>query len=292
MTSPTISTCARFLIALVAVTLSSCSLDQDLEIQEQAQQPVGAAVKKLKILNWNVLYGFNHGKSVEPGSAWIGEQAPDVLALQELNGNTPDSLAEKATAWGHQYSAIHKEKGFPVGLTSNAPIEVIERVVEGFHHGYLHCKTHDIHFFVVHFWPKKDHEAAAIIEKIKQLLEANKNVVVLGDFNTHSEIDAEFLAKSAKVEPLYDVVNSFESIGFVDLVYKHDSQANYSFPSPITIPKWSSSIEELKSKRQRIDFIFASKSLASHSTAGKILISEELDSVSDHYPVLVELEID
>ena len=289
------STYIRFLIALVAVTLSSCSSNQDSEIQKEAQQPVAVGAKKLKILNWNVLYGFNHGKSIEAGSNWISEQAPDVLALQELNGNTAASLAEKAAVWGHQYSAIHKEKGFPVGLTSNAPIEIIERVVEGFHHGYLHCKTHDIHFFVVHFWPKKDHEAAAIIEKIKPLLEANQKVVVLGDFNTHSHNDAKFLANSAKVNPLYDVVKSFESTGFVDLVHKHDSQvrqANYSFPSPITIPKWTKTIEELKSKRQRIDFIFASKSLASHSTSAKILISEELDSISDHYPVLVELEVD
>jgi endonuclease/exonuclease/phosphatase family metal-dependent hydrolase len=288
-------------MALVAVTLSSCSSNQHSDLPAESQQPIAKtekAAKKLKILNWNVLYGFNHGKSIDAGSHWIGEQAPDVLALQELNGNTAAGLAEKAAAWGHQYSAIHKEQGFPVGLTSNAPIEVIERVVEGFHHGYLHCKTHDVHFFVVHFWPKKDHEAAAIIEKIKPLLDANQKVVVLGDFNTHSHNDAEFLKNSAKVDPLYDVVNSFESFGFVDLVYKHDMQppqarqANYSFPSPITIPKWTKTVEELKSKRQRIDFIFASNSLASRSTSGKILISDELDSISDHYPVLVELKVE
>ena len=283
----------RLLIAFLAVALSFCSFSQNLKAQKYEttkSQQSGDGPNKLKIINWNVLYGFNHGKSIDAGSEWIGDQAPDVLALQELNGNTADSLAKKAAVWGHKYSAIHKENGFPVGLTSNAPIEVIERVVKGFHHGYLHCETHGIHFFVVHFWPKKDHEASAIIEKIKPLLEAKQKVVVLGDFNTHSKNDAKFLANSTKVKPLYDVVNLFESKGFVDLVHKHDRQAEYSFPSPITIPKWSSSIEELKLKRQRIDFIFASKSLASQSNSATILLSKELDKISDHYPVVVEFK--
>ena len=36
----------------------------------------------LKIVNWNVLYGFNHGKSVEKGAKWIAAQAPSVVALR------------------------------------------------------------------------------------------------------------------------------------------------------------------------------------------------------------------
>ena len=288
------STYIRILIALIVLGLPSCSSSENSKGQA-ISQPVADAtktLKTLKILNWNVLYGFNHGNSIDAGCNWIRDQAPDVVALQELNGNTAASLTEKAAVWGHQYSAIHKEKGFPVGLSSTAPIEVIERVVKGFHHGYLHCKTHDIHFFVVHFWPKKDHEAVAIIEKIKPLLDANQKVVVLGDFNTHSHNDAGFLANSGKVQPLYEVVEMFESIGFVDLIYKHDPEAKFSFPSPITIPKWSASIEELNSKRQRIDFIFADKTLASNSGSAKILISDELDAISDHYPVVVEFNVE
>ena len=41
----------------------------------------------LKIVNWNVLYGFNHKKSVKQGANWIKKQAADVVALQELNGH-------------------------------------------------------------------------------------------------------------------------------------------------------------------------------------------------------------
>ncbi len=128
-----------------------------------------AKQKNFRVVCWNVLYGFNHHKSVKEGVQWLAKQQPDVVALQELNGNTAKSLAKLAKQWGHGYSAILKENGFPVGLTSKQPIEVIERRVKGFHHGYLHCKTSGVHFFVVHFWPGKDHEAAHVLKQIQPL---------------------------------------------------------------------------------------------------------------------------
>ena len=244
----------------------------------------------LKILNWNVLYGFNHKKSIKQGVNWIERQKPDVVALQELNGHKLNNLKNMAKQWGHDYAAILKEKGFPVGLTSKQPIEVIERRVKGFHHGYLHCRTYGIHFFVVHFWPKKDHEAKAIIEKIKPLLKQGEKVVVTGDFNTYSEKDKEYLSTRKNKQPLYSVINMFEKNGFVDLVHKHDKDAKYSFPSPIIMPKWAKTLEEVESKRERIDFILADQNLQKFSTSATILTSKVLDKISDHYPVVVEFK--
>ena len=125
----------------------------------------------LKVVNWNVLHGFNHQKSVRQGANWIKKQAADVVALQELNGHNQAGFEEVAAEWGHDYAAILKKEGFPVGLTSSQPVEVIERRVKGFHHGYLHCKTHGIHFFVVHFWPGKYQEADLILDKAVPLIE-------------------------------------------------------------------------------------------------------------------------
>lgn len=252
--------------------------------------PQDAPGEKLRVLNWNILYSFNHKRASAAGTRWISDNKPDVVALQELNGNDDRSLAAMAKKWGHKHSAILKKNGFPVGLTSREPIQVFERRVKGFHHGYLHCRTHGVHFFVVHFWPKKDHEAKVILEKVRALLAAKQRVIVLGDFNTHSRKDAEFLKSRNSVKPLYDVVDLFESHKFVDLVHKHSPSIKYSCPSPITIPKWSASMEVVKSKRQRIDFVFASEELARTSRSATIVRSKELDKISDHYPVLVEFE--
>ena len=246
-------------------------------------------LQSVKVINWNVLYGFNHGQSRTEGSRWISDQEPDIVALQELNGITEKDLLEQAKKWGHAHAVTHKENGFPVGLTSRWPIQVLERKSKGFHHGYLHCKTRDIHFFVVHFWPGKYHEMDSILERVRPLLSENKSVVILGDFNGCSRKDETYLVENAtQRERDYIYVDKLEAEHFVDLVSKHDPNAKVSCPSPITIPRWSSDLEDLRTKRYRIDFIFADESFAKRSKSGTILLDQEVEKVSDHYPVMVE----
>ena len=242
-----------------------------------------------KIVNWNVLYGFNHKKSVKQGANWIKKQAADVVALQELNGHNQVGFKELASEWGHDHAAILKKGGFPVGLTSNQPIEVIERRVKDFHHGYLHCKTHGIHFFVVHFWPGKYWEADWILDKTAPLIERGEKVIILGDFNGNSRKDEDFLIANATLRKRdYTFVDKVEAKGFVDIVHKHDPEAKISQPSSITIPRWTKDLKELKLKRYRIDFVFADKSFAEQSHSGTISLAREIEKISDHYPVIVE----
>ena len=242
-----------------------------------------------KIVNWNVLYGFNHKKSVKQGANWIKKQAADVVALQELNGHNQVGFKELAAEWGHDHAAILKKEGFPVGLTSNQPIEVIERRVKDFHHGYLHCKTHGIHFFVVHFWPGKYWEADWILDKTAPLIERGEKVIILGDFNGNSRKDEDFLIANATLRKRdYTFVDKVEAKGFVDIVHKHDPEAKISQPSSITIPRWTKDLKELKLKRYRIDFVFADKSFAEQSHSGTISLAREIETISDHYPVIVE----
>ena len=242
-----------------------------------------------KIVNWNVLYGFNHKKSVKQGANWIKKQAADVVALQELNGHNQVGFKELAAEWRHDHAAILKKGGFPVGLTSNQPIEVIERRVKDFHHGYLHCKTHGIHFFVVHFWPGKYWEADWILDKTAPLIERGEKVIILGDFNGNSRKDEDFLIANATLRKRdYTFVDKVEAKGFVDIVHKHDPEAKISQPSSITIPRWTKDLKELKLKRYRIDFVFADKSFAEQSHSGTISLAREIETISDHYPVIVE----
>ena len=243
----------------------------------------------LKIINWNVLYGFNHNKSIKQGANWIKKQAADVVALQELNGHSQVGFKEVASEWGHDHAAILKKGGFPVGLTSSQAIEVIERRVKGLHHGYLHCKTHGIHFFVVHFWPGKYREVDWILDKAAPLIEGGEKVIILGDFNGNSRKDEEFLIANATLRKRdFTFVDKVEAKGFVDIVHKHDPKAKISQPSTITIPRWTKDMEELKLKRYRIDFVFANRIFAEQSYSGTISLEKEIETISDHYPVIVE----
>lgn len=245
---------------------------------------------RLKVVSWNVLYGFNRSRSTEAAAQWLQEEAPDVVALQELNGVTEEGLQKIARGFGHAHAVIQKEQGFAMGLTSNAPIEVLERRVEGFHHGYLHCKTHGVHFFVVHFWPGKEHEVEVVLAKARTLTDAFAHVVLLGDFNAHSARDAGHI-EGKGFEPRFNVLKTIEAAGFVDVVHRFAPHAAYSFPSPITIPEWSKDLDELVLKRQRIDFILPSAFLAAGARAASIEHSDVLDGISDHYPVIAEFAL-
>ncbi len=46
----------------------------------------------MKVISWNVLYGFNHQKAVSQAVDWIKYQDPDIIAFQELNGYTGETL--------------------------------------------------------------------------------------------------------------------------------------------------------------------------------------------------------
>ena len=255
-----------------------------------ATEPASAA--NLKFVSWNVLYGFNHHRSIKEASSWLQDQNPAVVAFQELNGFSEQRLRECAAEWGHAHAVTHKQGGFPVGLTSSQPIEVIERAFKGFHHGFLHCKTHGIHVFVVHFWPGKYSEVNEILDRASKLIDQKHKVLIAGDFNGCSRRDESFLKQNATLrERDYTFVDRVEAKGFVDLVYKHDPGAKVSCPSPITIPRWSKDLAELKAKRYRIDFVFADGSFSRFSQSATISLDGIIDRVSDHYPVIVEVAI-
>ncbi len=87
--------------------------------------------------------------------------------------------------------------------------------------------------------------------------------------------------------PDFSFVDQVESLGFVDMIHKHDPLAKVSCPSPITIPRWSRDLAELKTKQYRIDFVFADLKLAQGSESGTLLLEPVINTISDHYPVVV-----
>ena len=158
--------------------------------------------KVIKIMTYNILTGFDWNADSTRGTKlieWVNTHKPDVLALEEMNGFTEERLSQFAKKWGHNYSALLKTTGYPVVITSNQPIVVKEKLVEGMWHGMLHCETYGIDFFVVHLspadWQFRRREADSIAIRIKEVALANDQYIVLGDFNAHSPFDAELLRK-------------------------------------------------------------------------------------------------
>ncbi len=60
-----------------------------------------ARAEPLRVLTYNVLYGFNHGKAQEIGSKWGADKKPDIVAKQELN-NFKKATLEKIVKTHYQ----------------------------------------------------------------------------------------------------------------------------------------------------------------------------------------------
>ncbi len=267
----------------------------------------------LKVLTHNVWYGFT--KKSEPRythwKTWMAAQAADVVALQELNSYTEDKLAADAAAWGHQHSVLLKTDGFPTGITSRFPITDVQRLREGFHHGLLRCRIAGIWFYVIHFHPsnyaRRIEEAGLLQQNAASLPEQDPRIVLIGDFNGFSPVDRRHYDQDSRLVPFFQQLDAknkdarnlnhghldyggLEAIlaqGYVDLLDQHRDPAEVfqgTFPTPLVS-------DEDHGTDRRIDYIFASPSLAPATVSVSILRDAVTEGLSDHYPVTATLRL-
>jgi len=263
----------------------------------QACQSSGS-METVEVINWNTYHLFDYQAKLGEATTWLAEQSPDLVALQEVLHLKEAGLVELAQAWGHEHAVMHKEHGYPVALTSSAPIEVLERRVKGFHHGYLHARTHGIDVIVVHFWPSKVGEAVIIAELAEALVNEGRPVLVIGDFNGKIRCDETYLLehgfgeeKDGEVVFDYRLTDAFLERGFIELVSEHSPDDHYTFGAPALIPRWAKNMEEVRGRRRRIDFLFASPDLAANCQSAHVDTDDErVGQYSDHYPVFCTLE--
>src|SRR5690606_36005812 len=190
-------------------------------------------------------------------------------------------LMELAAAWGHDNAVILKTNGFPVGLTSNQPITVKKKMIEGLWHGMLHAATHGTDFFVVHLCPSdfatRHRESVTITQYMSDSLSvSNAQYVVLGGFNARSpfgaQLDKQYPELLQWYHPLdaqrtpqtrktlscgqldYSVMAAFLAFPLIDVCERFvDGVDRFSFPSPLHFPSVRTR-ESLIPIRERLDF--------------------------------------
>lgn len=248
--------------------------------------------QKIKIISYNIMDGFSNGADkdrIARFTAWVKEQSPDVLALNELCGFTEAKLKELAAGYGHPYAAIVKENGYPVGLTSKTPIQVIDRKIDGYGHGLLHCKVLNMDFLVTHLNPsdrlKRKQEADNIVNYITD--NRLTDCLLMGDMNAHSPFDASWTDEHLEN---YAVISTFMAASLHDICYMFTADAQrYSYPTRILVssPKGGA----LRRQQERIDFIFVTDSLRPNCVDAEIYNGSDTDYLSDHYPVGISMFI-
>ena len=262
---------------------------------------------RLKLLSYNVWYGFTKKPDRKAGYlSFVKGQAPDIVSLQELNGYNPAKLAADAKAWGHPHSVLLKEKGFPTGITSSQPITGVKRTLEGFHHGLMRCQTHGIHVYAIHLhpgnWEIRLREIDLLLKDIATL-PGDAKVTLAGDFNTFSLHDKPVYDRSEDMIPFFkrlDVrtkgknlrdgqldyrhLKRLENAGFVDLIHTKREAFLGTFPTPLRK-------DEDMGPDRRLDYVFATPSLAASCRAAACIVNETTGLLSDHQPVSATFEL-
>jgi len=253
---------------------------------------LSAFAEGFTVVSYNVWNGFNEKSAVQMGIEWIEAQDADVVALQELVGIDASELSNIAAEWGHSHSAILKERGYPVGITSRTPIEIIERRLDGMHHGFLHARTSDYHFFVVHLAPGENRldvrkrEVEILTPVLTPLIKSREAVIVLGDFNDVSPLDVSDESRDVSV------IQGFLTMGLVDSVHQLAKSSGGSprgtFPTRTFTPEATQ--EQHESKTRRIDYVFVTENLNKLVESAESPRHPDLDVISDHYPVVIQFD--
>ena len=293
----------------IAETLSQ-QLNKGWRYSKPANKEDKQTDSNLRIISCNVWYGFTKvSERKESWISWMQEQDPDIVSLQELNGYTPEKLEKDAKNYGHPYSVLLKEEGFPTGITSRYPIEDIQRVTEGFHHGLLRVRIRGIYYYVIHLhpsnWETRKSEIKLILKDI-EILPANSTVILAGDFNTFSPLDSVYYSHG-KLEPFfndrdslyleknlnkgkldYTVIQEVLDFGLIDLeASKRTASYGFSGGFPTLVEK-----EGEHGDHRRLDYIFASENLADQVIRAEIISSDTAQILSDHLPVVVDIELE
>lgn len=267
--------------------------------------------EKIKILSYNVLYGLqNDSVNIERYVSLINDLQPDIVATQEMNGWTQQSLEELAQLYDHPYALQSKEDGFPVAITSKTPLVNFKKVTENMWHSYLYAKIKGIHIFVIHFSPfsyqKRLEEVTNILAQADEIPD-NEPILIMGDFNALSASDDEHYDNElltnmrnrekeyAHVRNLnngefdYSVLKKLEDAGFVDTYKMFTTDFDSTIP---TYKDGRGNIRYNKSgKPRRIDFAWCNAHAAKYINKSIVLKNDLTDIISDHYPIYIEFNM-
>lgn len=271
--------------------------------------------QSFKIISYNIWNGLSEGPECRTKFInWVNEQKPDVMALEELVGIDAKKLAALAKEYGHPYSAIVKEGGYPVGITSRKPIEIVNKFVEGYWHGMMHVRTYGLDLIVTHLSPFEWKFRLKEAKMITSYIEANRleNYMVMGDLNAYSPLDADEIETHTTLKKNmlnwdrtnknhyhnmrgerydYSVLSEFFSIGLRDAIQMYVPAAKrMSYPAAF-LNKLTWGDPTLKMRGERLDYILVSENLVPNCTNAFVHNGPENEGISDHYPVSVILTL-
>lgn len=256
----------------------------------------------LKILNYNVLVGFNGSEMYKQKyKTWLKDKLPDIIAYQEMSKFTEESFNEFAKSYGHQYTAFYNTGSCcPIALSSKYPISNIQKMKLEMNHGIITAEVLGYTVVVLHLDPKSWEQRLVEIDKILAKVRSlsTEKVLMMGDFNSISPIDKATYnlqtarlqrAQAAKSKNLndnnfdYSVIQRVIDAGYIDATW--EKQQKFIYTCPTKLHSVAGDNDKL-----RIDYIWTSPDLKSKIKNCEVIYDSTTNILSDHYPVVLTLD--
>lgn len=238
--------------------------------------------RTMRLISYNILEGMKNDRANNYDNFvdWVLKFNPDVLALQEANGFTQESLEELAERFGHDYVVTNIKVGdnYPVAITSKYPIESRRRLTKHVSHGAIFATIEGINFVNLHLWPQnywyepndnrgteyRQQEMQIFLDSTFYKYPNEEKWFLLGDFNARARIDSTAHAPNTD----YSVHDMVADAGFYDTVrYLLDPKVNVG---------------------SRIDYVYATPSILVDVVRAEFIRDDFTAVYSDHPPMLVD----
>lgn len=255
----------------------------------------------MKVIFLNILDGCKENDRFDRIIEFVKTQDPDILALSELNEwDASDRLKIFQKRTGYQNIIFCKANtGYNLGLFSKKRFSSYKIIKQGLWHGLIIADIQfdrkKLVFAFTHLSPKDEDIRIKEIKKIVRMINKKDKIVFLGDMNSLSPKDGyndKKLIKNFKYNDIKkfgtdklrkEVISKIERFGFVDAILKFSRKLEFSVPSPINTDKDHG-------EKLRLDYVFL-KNLSSELEDARIIRNKKTDTLSDHYPVMVRLNI-
>jgi endonuclease/exonuclease/phosphatase family metal-dependent hydrolase len=256
----------------------------------------------VRLLTYNLLAG-DDGDALErfaQATALLRDARPDVLVLNECNLLARDGqrLRDLETALSMQARLAPAASGFHVALLlRDGTFDAVEVLQTGFAHVAMVARVtiggRQLKVIGTHLNPYSPGQRLQEAQRLLAHVEANERVALLGDLNAISPRDAPALAPRLWVERYRRrhqgeggaidtrAIATLEAAGLVDL------HAALHMPTRPTRP--TQRYAQSERPAQRLDYIFASRTLAGTAVQCSPYLHAYAQTASDHLPVYADL---
>lgn len=257
-----------------------------------------------------------------PGlDAWVKKRNLDILGMNELNNwQRTGTMERKAASMGFGYSHLMViPSGYHMGIMASTPVQVVAELKEPtykFERGALHCIIAGIHVILVHLHAHsavaRAAEATLLLEHINATTTSEDQIIVMGDFNTLSILDARACRYNSSVlkkiirlaesgNPIlanklltkdrhaiaYTPHNTFLEAGYKDLLRPKRSKKCLA-----TEPTSLGSDQAASLPLMRVDYILGYNIPVSDQSAHCDIVTNAVtQKLSDHFPTICDLQL-